>query len=120
MDWLDPDHQARIIEEEWEPEDIEWIREQLHATLAKARAAKDKLPWGFTESMGVERTFRNRCGWLPPEEAYQLRCAFVAEMARLYDAIDEWPPFATFPPVPPNLADAHSGSRREAHLPANS
>lgn len=100
--WLDPDHN-RDLEEPRDPELIEPIRKTLHRTLAEVRALTDKLPGGggISEAMHVEWSFRSRCGFLPPQEAYELRCAFVAEMARLYDAVDEWPPYARFPPVPP-------------------
>jgi hypothetical protein len=102
---LDPDHTAGLEELGYVPDpDInESIRQQLRAILAEARALTGRLPGGgsLAAAMDVEWSFRNRCGWLPRQEAYDLRCAFIAEMERLYDAVDEWPPYAAFPPVPP-------------------
>lgn len=62
--------------------DPEKVRERLHKILAEARAAK-KLPWD-PDKVSVYRTiFPHMAGWLPDEEAAQLRFEFDTEMARL-------------------------------------
>lgn len=58
------------------------VRARLHRILTEARAA-EKLPWD-TDRLLVYRTiFPQMAGWLPEEEATQLKFEFDAEMARL-------------------------------------
>jgi hypothetical protein len=62
--------------------DPDKVRERLHKILAEARAAK-KLPWE-PDKVSLYRTiFPHMAGWLPEEEAAQLRFEFDTEMARL-------------------------------------
>ncbi len=62
--------------------DLDKVRAKLHKILAEARAAK-KLPWE-PDKVSIYRTiFPHMAGWLPEEEAKQLRFEFDTEMARL-------------------------------------
>lgn len=72
------------------PEDfVERIRAELQATLARAQAA-EALPWpDLTRTYVAELRFESIAGWLPGEEARELREAFGVEMERLYRAAGE-------------------------------
>jgi hypothetical protein len=50
--------------------------------LAEARAA-EKLPWDEDRLLVYRAIFPRMAGWLPEEEAAQLRFEFDTEMARL-------------------------------------
>jgi hypothetical protein len=58
------------------------VRAQLHKILAEARAA-EKLPWDADKVLLYRTIFPHMAGWLPEEEARQLRFDFDTEMARL-------------------------------------
>jgi len=62
--------------------DLDQVRARLHKILAEARAA-DKLPWDADKLLVYRTIFPQMAGWLPEEEAAQLRFEFDAEMARL-------------------------------------
>jgi hypothetical protein len=60
------------------------IRDELHATLARARDATT-LPWrDLTAATLAELRFNSIAGWLPSIEATALRTDFQREMGRLY------------------------------------
>ncbi len=58
------------------------VRARLHRILAEARAA-EKLPWDRDRLLVYRTIFPKMAGWLPEEEAAQLRFEFDAEIARL-------------------------------------
>jgi hypothetical protein len=58
------------------------IRARLHKILAEARAA-EKLPWEPDKVLVYRAIFPHMAGWLPEEEAKQLRFDFATELARL-------------------------------------
>ncbi len=58
------------------------VRAKLHKILAEARAA-EKLPWDADKVLLYRTIFPHMAGWLPEEEAAQLRFDFDTEMARL-------------------------------------
>lgn len=58
------------------------VRARLHKILAEARAA-EKLPWDRDKLLVYRTIFPQMTGWLPEEEAAQLRFEFDTEMARL-------------------------------------
>ena len=62
--------------------DPDKVRARLHKILAEARAA-EKLPWDSDKALLYRTIFPHMAGWLPEEEAAQLRFAFDTEMARL-------------------------------------
>jgi hypothetical protein len=62
-----------------DPDDV---RARLHRILAEARAA-ETLPWDRDKLLVYRTIFPQMTGWLPEEEAAQLRFEFEAEMARL-------------------------------------
>ena len=71
---------------------IQGIRDELHATLALARAAA-MFPWpDLTRTYMVEMRFNSMSNWLPRQEAVGLRRDFAAEMDRLYEVADEMRP----------------------------
>lgn len=66
------------------PDFVQKIRDELLATLEKARGA-DSLPWrDWTQATLAEMRFHSIAGWLPLEEAGPLRDAFQREFDRLY------------------------------------
>jgi hypothetical protein len=62
--------------------DPDKVRERLHRILAEARAA-EKLPWDPDKLLVYRTIFPQMTGWLPEEEAAQLRFEFDSELARL-------------------------------------
>ncbi len=62
--------------------DPEQVRTRLQKILAQARAA-EKLPWDRDTLLVYRTIFPQMAGWLPEEEAAQLRFEFDTEMARL-------------------------------------
>jgi hypothetical protein len=62
--------------------DPDEVRARLHKILAEARAA-DELPWDADWLLVYRTIFPHMAGWLPQEEAAQLRFEFNFEMARL-------------------------------------
>jgi hypothetical protein len=58
------------------------VRRELHALLAKARAAAS-MPWPEREARMWQTVFPNMANWLPQEEAEQLRLEFMREIERL-------------------------------------
>ena len=73
------------------PDFVARIRRELEATLLNVQGAAT-LPWpDLTRAMLAELRFHSIARWLPDEEAADLRVAFEAEMARLYDS-EEPPP----------------------------
>ena len=62
--------------------DPDQVRARLHRILAEARAA-EKLPWNQDRLLVYRTIFPQMAGWLPEEEAAQLKFEFDTEMARL-------------------------------------
>jgi len=62
--------------------DPDEVRARLHRILAEARAAEN-LPWDQDRLLVYRTIFPKMAGWLPEEEAAQLRFDFDTEMARL-------------------------------------
>lgn len=62
--------------------DPDKVRARLQKILAEARAAKE-LPWEPDKVLLYRTIFPHMTGWLPDEEAAQLRFEFDTEMARL-------------------------------------
>jgi hypothetical protein len=88
-------HQQDLFETEAQPElfepgaappvyqpDLDKVRARLHKILAEARAA-EKLPWDQDQLLVYRTIFPQMAGWLPEEEAAQLRFEFDTEMTRL-------------------------------------
>jgi hypothetical protein len=65
------------------------IRGELEVMLRTVRQA-ETLPWpDLTRATLAELRFHSIAGWLPEEEARDLRVAFEVEMKRLYDLEDD-------------------------------
>jgi hypothetical protein len=62
--------------------DLDKVRARLHRILAEARAA-EKLPWDRDQLLVYRTIFPQMTGWLPEEEAAQLKFEFDTEMTRL-------------------------------------
>ena len=62
--------------------DPDEVRARLHKILAEARSA-EKLPWDQDRLLVYRTIFPQMAGWLPAEEAAQLRFEFDTELARL-------------------------------------
>jgi hypothetical protein len=62
--------------------DQDEVRARLQRILAEARAA-EKLPWDADRLLVYRTIFPHMAGWLPEDEAAQLRFEFDTEMARL-------------------------------------
>lgn len=62
--------------------DPDEVRARLHRILTEARAA-EKLPWDPDRLLVYRTIFPQMAGWLPEEEAAQLKLEFDAEMVRL-------------------------------------
>ena len=62
--------------------DLGKVRAKLHRILAEARAAKT-MPWDGDRQLVYRTIFPHMAGWLPDEEAAQLRFDFATELARL-------------------------------------
>ena len=85
-DLFGPDAQAEMFEPGAAPAayrpDPDKIRARLQKILAEARAA-EKLPWDRDKLLVYRTIFPQMTGWLPAEEAAQLKFEFETEMARL-------------------------------------
>jgi len=86
QDLFETDPQANLFEPDAVPPayrpNLDEVRARLHKILAEARAA-DKLPWDADRVLMYRTIFPHMTGWLPEEEAAQLRFAFDTELARL-------------------------------------
>jgi hypothetical protein len=86
QDLFEADPQAELFDADAAPPayrpDPDKVRERLHKILAEARAA-EKLPWDHDKLLVYRTIFPQMTGWLPEEEAAQLRFEFETEMARL-------------------------------------
>ncbi len=78
---------GRLLDMEPPPPDfVQKIRDELHSTLAMARAAQT-MPWrDLTQATLAEMRFHSSAGWLPEKEAKSLRAEFQREIDRLYAA----------------------------------
>jgi hypothetical protein len=86
QDLFEADAQAELFERDaaapaYRP-DLDDVRARLHRILAEARAAEE-LPWDRDKLLVYRTVFPQMTGWLPEEEAAQLRFEFATEMARL-------------------------------------
>lgn len=63
--------------------DPQGVREELHAILALARAARDEAPWDRRTHRYHQVVFPQMTNWLPAEEAETLRTQFGAELERI-------------------------------------
>ncbi len=61
---------------------VDDVRARLNRILSEARAA-ERLPWDADKTLVYQTIFPHMAGWLPEEEAAQLRFAFDTEMNRL-------------------------------------
>jgi hypothetical protein len=86
QDLFEADSQAELFDANAAPPayrpDPDKVRARLHKILGEARAA-DKLPWDRDKLLVYRTIFPQMTGWLPEEEAAQLRFEFETEMARL-------------------------------------
>ena len=86
QDLFGTDTQTELFDAEAAPPayrpNLDEVRERLHRILAEARAA-EKLPWDRDKLLVYRTIFPQMSGWLPEEEAAQLRFQFDAEIARL-------------------------------------
>lgn len=86
QDLFEDEGQAELFEPDAAPPayrpDLDQVRARLHKILAEARAA-EKLPWDRDQLLVYRTIFPQMTGWLPEEEAAQLRFEFETEMARL-------------------------------------
>lgn len=86
QDLFDAEPQAELFEPDSAPPayrpDPDQVRARLYKILAEARAA-EKLPWDRDRLLVYRTIFPQMAGWLPEEEAAQLRFQFDTEMARL-------------------------------------
>lgn len=71
---------------------IQGIRDELHASLALARASATFAWADLTQTYMAEMRFNSISRWLPRDEAVALRRAFATEMDRLYEAAGEMRP----------------------------
>ena len=62
--------------------DPDQVRARLHKILAEARSAQE-VPWDRDRLLVYRTIFPQMAGWLPDEEAAQLRFEFATEMTRL-------------------------------------
>jgi hypothetical protein len=86
QDLFETDSQAELFEPDALPPayrpDPDKVRARLHKILAEAREA-EKLPWDRDKLLVYRTIFPQMAGWLPEEEAAQLRFEFDTEIARL-------------------------------------
>jgi hypothetical protein len=88
-------HQQDLFKAEAQPElfepdaappayrpDLDRVRARLLKILAEARGAV-KLPWDRDQLLVYRTIFPQMAGWIPEEEAAQLRFEFDTEMTRL-------------------------------------
>ena len=67
--------------------DPQEVREELHAILATAQAARDTAPWDRRTHRYHQVVFPQMANWLPPEEAEFLRWKFSLELERLEELL---------------------------------
>lgn len=86
QDLFGTDTQPELFEADAAPPayrpDPDKVRARLHKILAEVRAV-EKLPWDADKALLYRTIFPHMAGWLPEEEARQLRFEFDTEMARL-------------------------------------
>jgi hypothetical protein len=86
QDLFGAEAQAELFESDAAPPayrpDPDEVRARLHRILTEARTA-EKLPWDPDRLLVYRTIFPQMAGWLPEEEAAQLKFEFNAEMARL-------------------------------------
>jgi hypothetical protein len=86
QDLFESDPQAELFDADAAPPayrpDPDQVRARLHKILAEARAA-EKIPWDRDRLLVYRTIFPQMTGWLPDDEAAQLRFAFETELARL-------------------------------------
>lgn len=86
QDLFEDEAQAELLEPDAAPPayrpDPDEVRARLHRILAEARGA-EKLPWDRDRLLVYQNIFPHMAGWLPEDEAAQLRFQFDAEIARL-------------------------------------
>jgi hypothetical protein len=86
QDLVASEEQAELFEPDVAPPayrpDADEVRARLHKILAEALAA-EKLPWDQDKLLVYRTIFPRMAGWLPEEEAAQLRFEFNTEMTRL-------------------------------------
>jgi len=86
QDLFEAEAQAELFEPDSAPPayrpDPDQVRARLQRILAEARAA-EKLPWDGDKLLVYRTIFPQMAGWLPDDEAAQLRFEFDTEMARL-------------------------------------
>jgi hypothetical protein len=86
QDLFGAEAQAELFESDAAPPayrpDPDKVRTRLHKILTEARAA-EKLPWDADKALLYRTIFPHMAGWLPADEARQLRFEFDTEMARL-------------------------------------
>jgi hypothetical protein len=86
QDLFGTDSQAELFDADAAPPayrpNLEDVRSRLNRILAEARSA-DKLPWEPDKVLLYRTIFPHMAGWLPEEEASQLRFEFDVEMQRL-------------------------------------
>jgi hypothetical protein len=86
QDLFGADSQAELFDAEAAPPayrpNLDEVRARLQKILAEVRAA-EKVPWEPDKVLLYRTIFPHMAGWLPEEEAAQLRFAFDTEMARL-------------------------------------
>ena len=86
QDLFETDSQPELFEADAAPPayrpNLDEVRARLNKILAEARAA-EKLPWEADKALLYRTIFPHMAGWLPDEEAAQLRFEFDTEMARL-------------------------------------
>lgn len=63
--------------------DPQEVREELHAILATARAARDAAPWDLRTHRYHKVVFPQMANWLPDDERAQLCFDFAREMERI-------------------------------------
>jgi len=86
QDLFEAEAQPELFESDAAPPayrpDPDQVRARLHKILAEARAAQ-KLPWDPDKLLVYRTIFPQMAGWLPEQEAAQLRFEFDTEMERL-------------------------------------
>jgi hypothetical protein len=86
QDLFGADAQAELFNPDAAPPayrpDPDEVRARLHRILTEARSA-EKLPWDPDKLLVYRTIFPQMAGWLPEEEAAQLKFEFDAEMVRL-------------------------------------
>lgn len=63
--------------------ELDLIRRDLYPLLEQAERA-ERLPWSYTRATVIEIQMEGWAGWLPAEEAADVRARFARTMDRLY------------------------------------